>query len=439
MLQTSLHSAPSGEDAGRTLSALDLYLLLKRRWLAFLIPFVVVSVIGLIAVLLWPARYLAEGKLLVESQQIPSDLVKATVSTLASERIQVIEQRINTRENLLTIANKYGLTGGWKERLSGTEVVDFMRQRLSIKPLELKIPARQNNRQAIAFTVGFEYENAVIATRVANDLVTMILNEDVKTRTNYAAETTKFLEREAKKLEGNLDTIGLKISELKRREALGLPSRDVNPNEAQLAALKGELVQKSSIYSPNHPDIKSLKARVEAMEKTVGPVAQQEQQQELGLDALLRQQEALQKEVDATNVKLSAARLGESLERGQQSERLEVIEQPSLPQKPVAPNRPKLMIMVLAAAAALGGGLVFLLENLDGTIRRTADLGTLLPAELLVTIPYIATQSETKRQASLRRNAIIVTASVALVAVVTAVFFLPIDELWAALLNRFSN
>lgn len=439
MLQTSMHSAHSDDDAGGKLSVFDLYLLLKRRWLAFLIPFVTVSVIGSVAVMLWPARYLSEGKLLVESQQIPSDLVKATVSTLASERIQVIEQRINTRENLLSIANKYGMTGGWKERLSGTEVVDFMRQRLLIKPLELKIPARQNNRQAIAFTVGFEYENAVIATRVANDLVTMILSEDVKTRTNYAAETTKFLEREAKKLEGSLDAIGLKISELKRREALGLPNRDVNPNEAQLAALKAELIQKSSIFSANHPDIKSLKARVEAMEKTVGPVAQQEQQQELGLDALTRQQEALQKEVDVTNLKLSAARLGESLERGQQSERLEVIEQPSLPEKPVAPNRPKLLAMVLAAAAALGAGLVFLLENLDGTIRRSADLSGLLPAELLVTIPYIATNAEIKRQASLRKTAIIATIAVVLIAAIVASVLLPIDQLWAALLNRFSN
>ena len=38
--------------------------LVKRRWLAFLGPFVIVAAAGIAAAMLWPATYLAEGKIL---------------------------------------------------------------------------------------------------------------------------------------------------------------------------------------------------------------------------------------------------------------------------------------------------------------------------------------------------------------------------------------
>ena len=59
--------------------------------------------------MLWPPTYLSEGKILVQSQQIPTELVRPTVTNAAQERIQVIEQRTMTRENLLAIIDKFQL------------------------------------------------------------------------------------------------------------------------------------------------------------------------------------------------------------------------------------------------------------------------------------------------------------------------------------------
>src|SRR5260370_9695984 len=57
------------------------------------------------------------------------------------------------------------------------------------------------------------------------------------------------------------------------------------------------------------------------------------------LDELETQQENIQKNLEAASTKLAAARLGETLEKDQQSEKLEVIEQPTAPQEPIRPNR----------------------------------------------------------------------------------------------------
>ena len=61
------------------------------------------------------------------------------------------------------------------------------------------------------------------------------------------------------------------------------------------------------------------------------------------------------------------------MERGQQAERLQVIEQPSLPQKPVKPKRSKWFAVAVALAAAAGAGCVGAAEMLDRRIRGIAN------------------------------------------------------------------
>ena len=57
--------------------------LLKRRFFYFLIPFVLVAAIGAGVALVLPPTYLSEGKILVQSQQIPTELVRSTVTSAA--------------------------------------------------------------------------------------------------------------------------------------------------------------------------------------------------------------------------------------------------------------------------------------------------------------------------------------------------------------------
>src|SRR6187401_3451794 len=111
MLQNQAYQEQlAGDDLGQLFSPAYIFALIKRRALYFLIPFMLVFTIGAVVALAWPAKYLAEGKILVQSQEIPSDLVRPTVVSLANERIQVIEQRIMTRDNLLAIAKKFQIS-----------------------------------------------------------------------------------------------------------------------------------------------------------------------------------------------------------------------------------------------------------------------------------------------------------------------------------------
>ena len=314
------------QNQDQAISLPYLFDILKRRALYFAIPFLLVLAIGTVVTVAWPAKYLSEGKILISSQEIPTELVRPTVSTVANERIQYIQQRIMTRDNLLAIAKKFNVSMGWQSFISGTEIVDFIRNRIKIQPLELTLQGEQ--RRAIAFTIGFEYEQPQIATRVANELVTMVLNEDVRTRTAFAAETTKFLDQEVTRLENQLGSLNKEIAERVKLGAVG-STDDLSKDDAmKLAALKAELVVKSAIYSDTHPDIRALKRQIEALEKApdskkIGsepnklPAAADADviagnSKPVGLDTLLTQRISTREELTAATQKLAAARLGES-------------------------------------------------------------------------------------------------------------------------------
>ena len=54
-----------------------------------------------------PPSYRADARLLVESPQIPTNLAASTVQVETYEQLQIIEQRLMTRENLLQIARQF--------------------------------------------------------------------------------------------------------------------------------------------------------------------------------------------------------------------------------------------------------------------------------------------------------------------------------------------
>src|SRR5438270_10632085 len=109
--------------------------LLKRRALYVAIPFIIIASSGLALAMLWPPTYLSEGKILVQSQQIPTELVRPTVTNAAQERIQVIEQRTMTRENLLAIIDKFQLFPEKRSLMSASQLVELMKKSAKIEPL----------------------------------------------------------------------------------------------------------------------------------------------------------------------------------------------------------------------------------------------------------------------------------------------------------------
>ena len=105
--------------------------LLKRLPIVIALTGLATAVAAYVALTL-PATYRAEALLLVEAPQIPDDLATSTVQNNAPEQLDIIQQRLLTRANLLDIANEMNV---FPERgdLVPDDIVDLMREQTDFR------------------------------------------------------------------------------------------------------------------------------------------------------------------------------------------------------------------------------------------------------------------------------------------------------------------
>lgn len=251
-----------------------------------------------------------------------------------------------------------------------------------------------------------------------------------------------------------------------------------SPEEARLRELKDELTSARSKFSPEHPKVQELERLVEALEATLQTVAPNNQNPDVSstgnttfdlqiadIDSqitfdLVQQQEiekdlvALQASIDATpgnaieldsvqrdydNVqlqyntaveRLGQAQTGDRIEALSKGQRMTVIEPAIVPDKPTSPKRKVIAVGAGFGGIALGMGLVVLLEVLNRTIHRPADLANKLGIQAFATVPYITTRGETLRR-RLILAAVVLSLVIAIPALLLVVhqYYLPLDLL----------
>lgn len=283
--------------------------LILRRLPVMLALFLVCFVSASVTALKLPETYQTSAQLLVEEPQIPDSMVGALVQTDANQQLQVIEQKLLTRANMLDIARKFDVFENIR-RMNPDEIVLAMEGGTSIR--------RTGGRgQATLMSVGFEARNGRIAADVVNEYVTLILQESSDFRMSRAENTLTFFEQEVERLSEDLDVQSTRIVEFKNENSDALPGdlafrqnrqtllqerqgrlerevaalekqrRDLvsifestgqvnaenlvplTPEEEQLEKLRFDLQQALTVYSETHPRISMLRNRIAQMEETI--------------------------------------------------------------------------------------------------------------------------------------------------------------------------
>lgn len=296
------------------LTVTDYLSIIRRRAPYMIAVFVSGLLIAIAVAFAIPPAYRSTGTVVVESPQILDGVMPRTTRTELDGRINVIKQRVMTRESLLQIINKYHLFKDNSGAQTTTDLIDKMRSRIavdSISPDEVR-PSRQGAPQALTFTVSFEDKSPQVALQVTNDLVTLFLDWNIKLRTEGATETTEFLSQESNKLKAEVDRLEEKISAFKRQNSANLPEqlnlrtsmmaraendsyaveRDIRSSDEELRsleaelsaakhgmsddpsqtlpALKAEYTKLSAVYTESHPDLRALKRKIDAIEQGGG-------------------------------------------------------------------------------------------------------------------------------------------------------------------------
>ena len=158
---------------------------------------------------------------------------------------------------------------------------------------------------------------------------------------------------------------------------------------------------------------------------------------EITLEAMIRDQQNLRSLYTGAVQRLSQARISERVELSARGERITVLEPASIPGAPSSPNRP----LVMGAGVAVGTGLAVLLfvvlELLNQSIRRPADIVRGIEVTPLATLPRFETTGSRRR----RRLLQIISAVVTVVVVLGGLwavdqYYRPLDQIFAQIVDR---
>ncbi len=135
---------------------------------------------------------------------------------------------------------------------------------------------------------------------------------------------------------------------------------------------------------------KSLEGQVNAYQARLNLTPETEQQ----LADISRGYDESKTNYNSLLQKQNQSQLATSLEQRQQGEQLSIIDPPTLPDKPSAPNHLLVSLAGLALGIVLGLGLCAFIELTDVRVRQEEDLAGLVPARVLVGIPHLSVPGE---------------------------------------------
>lgn len=325
-MSANIHTDATAQPAGAAILREYWQIVVRRRRTALAVG-AGVAVVALGLALGLPSVYRAKATILIEQQEIPPELVPSTVTSYADQRIQMISQRVMTSANLLEVMDKFELFRDLRDDYPDEVAVEEMRERIDVDLIRADVIDPRTGRPSqatIAFSLSYESESPDMAQKVANELVSLYLRENLRTRTEAASETSQFLDqqvadldRQLVRLENKLATfkeenvgllpehIGMKLqmleridqqllevrrqlsaareqqiyqqAELSRLEPIEMTftedGKRILSSRDRLKILRSELIRLSGVYAPEHPDIVRLQKEIRALEADVGEVA----------------------------------------------------------------------------------------------------------------------------------------------------------------------
>jgi succinoglycan biosynthesis transport protein ExoP len=294
----------------------------RRRGTFWTVAGTLMAIIVLIAVL-WPPTYRATATILIEQQEIPQELVRSVITTYADQRVQIISQRVMTSQNLLTLIDRYKLYPEKRDRVPREELIETMRDDINMKMISAAVidpRSGQPTHATIAFSVSYDSRSPDLALKVANELSSLYLNENLTSRAQRSKQTASFFSEEAARQQARIAELDQRLAQFKEKHQDELPEfvvqnvqmvdrteielHDVQDHiaaldsqrvmlqaqlvqisptsqvysdsgqrvygaEDQLKSLKAKLAGLKGKYAPDHPDVISTQREIAGLQKEV--------------------------------------------------------------------------------------------------------------------------------------------------------------------------
>src|SRR5271165_1003180 len=260
--------------------------------------------IALAVAVFWPPTYRSTATILIEQQEIPQDLVRSVITTYADQRVQTISQRVMTSQNLLALIDRYKLYSRIRAREPREKLLETMRDDINMKMISAGVidpRSGQPTHATIAFSVSYDSRSPELALKVANDLSSLYLNENLTSRAQRSKQTAAFFSDESARQQARIAELDQRLATFKEKHQDELPELStqnsqtadrtelelnsaqdhISALDSQRVLLEAQLAQISptaQVYSDSgqrvygaEDQLKSLKAKLAGLKGKYGP------------------------------------------------------------------------------------------------------------------------------------------------------------------------
>lgn len=398
---------------GHIQSLADVLSMLRRyAWLLL-----VIMAVGLAVTLLAAGQmarsYESYSSLRVELPTVTNELASAQSTAHSAQRLQLMEHQLTSRDNLLRMADKYGVfTDG---ALSQAERAVAMRKSIRFETIR---PQQQGGEsQVSAMVIIVQMPKAQMAADVANDLAAQVLEVSARRQSSVLRETLQFYDAEDDRLRREIGAVEAEITAYKNQNVQALPEN--------LASLRDQVTQLEAELRETDNQLMTLEQERRTIEGRSGFPRAVEQRQlaqiaqrvemytaqrditaqahaafvkaladmpavEVQLGTMARRLQQLQDQYSVITRRRAEAETGTRLDSDRQTERFEILESALPPDYPMASGRKKVLALGVGVSGILALGLIVLLEMRNPVLRSARQFERATGLRPVISLPILS-------------------------------------------------
>jgi len=393
----------------------DLVDMLRRRMRFLVLVSTLGAVFSVLIALSQQHLYQATEVIQIARPKIADDLARSTVVGSSARRLQLIEQRLMARDNLLEIIDAFNLYVEFPD-LKPSELVDRLRAAVRIHGVAAAREGFADDGTISVLSFTAEMPIAMQAQQVAHEFARRTIELSLSSRIEQARATLTFFSTQEADLTRELRDLEDRIAAFRVQNDLTLPGSiefrrdEIATLNRALLDIDGEIIQINR--NADQVDVSARQATARRMlagfDQQLTTLAAQRKllqdrknvlarsletspgiERELG--GYERQLRQLRGELDVISTHRTEAEVGFRLENGRQAERLTVIEPAVVPDYPVTSSRKRTAILGAAFSLILAFALAYMLEMFRPVIRSAAQMKREIGFGPVVSIPTLDT------------------------------------------------
>ena len=378
----------------------------KNRVVIFLMVLIIGIVSTIVYTLSQPQTYSATAVIQIESAQV-SEPSLAAISSDASHRLQLIEQRLMARDNLVQQIEDFGLYSELSE-VSDLEKVALLREAISINQIAGDAGIFGAAAVPSGLTITVRLSEPETAASLANFLVQQVVDQNESRREIQARETLDFFEVEEARLLQLVESVEDELAVFRQINADILPETvgglvDQEATfEASILDIDRQILTLRNDASRQRDEFVNRQVAVLEEQKTllservsgVRTKLQMAPEAARELGRLNRELGLFQGQYTIVTENRAEAELSLTLEDRKQAERFEILETAVPGEVPVSTSRRLIFSIGVALSIIAAGGLIFITEQMNPAIRNAKRLKSELDLTPVVSIPTIVTAKE---------------------------------------------